>query len=239
MLDRQFVFDLTEATVTTPFKVKFDLRRIDCWTLVETFLLDIHRDLEVRGRTVFDVGAQAGDTALYFSSNGASKVYAVEPVQANYDAMLCNLELNPGLRGAVAPVKAAVGSTGKLTLEFTLGAGGLTGTASGFAGRGLFTEEVESLSLGDLLSKLGLNSVDVLKMDCKGCEWLITANDLGRVNEAVKIEWTGGSEEKVSRLLKILTENSFKPRVYMHNPGWWGTLTEHGTVIAERSVPRV
>ena len=45
---------------------------------------------------VVDVGAQCGDTPLYYANKGAT-VYAFEPNLNHYNAMLKNLSLNPVL----------------------------------------------------------------------------------------------------------------------------------------------
>jgi len=54
------------------------------FSLAETFVRGDYEVPEVlsglRGRDVIDVGANAGDTALYFVLNGARKVIAVEPL---------------------------------------------------------------------------------------------------------------------------------------------------------------
>ena len=134
-MKRTFQFNLGEALVTTPSKVRFDLNSIEPSALIETYLLGIHSDLKPSGRSVLDVGALARDTALYFASMGASSVYSIEPLEENYDAMPRNLNLNPGLREAIVPVRAALGPAGKLLLRYPPSAGGLTGSASAFAQR--------------------------------------------------------------------------------------------------------
>jgi FkbM family methyltransferase len=225
--------DLNEMIVTTYKGINFFLEDIDPWTITETFLLNIHES-EVRGKTVIDIGAQAGDTALYFASKGAEKVYAVEPIQTNFSALIRNLQLNPALSGKIIPIKAALGPSGKLLLKYFLSPSGLSGTASGFSNEGEVTEEVESYTLGDLLKKQGIPSVDVLKMDCKGCEWLLTKEDIEKVNEQIKIEWSFGNREKVSSLLQLLHAAGFNTRIFMHNPRFEGKIDQHGTIVAER-----
>jgi FkbM family methyltransferase len=183
---------------------------------------------------VIDVGAQAGDTALYFANKGAEKVYAVEPMQTNYSALIRNLQLNSGLSGRITPIKAALGPSGKLLLKYFPSPTGLSGSASGFSNEGYITEEVESYTLSDLLKKQGIPSVDILKMDCKGCEWLLTKEDIEKVKEQIKIEWSFGNRQKVAYLLQLLQAAGFKTRVFMHNPRATEKVDQHGTIVAER-----
>jgi len=225
--------DLNKMIVTTYEGINFFLQDIDPWTFTETFLLNIHES-EVKGKTVIDVGAQAGDTALYFASKGAEKVYAVEPIQTNFSALIRNLQLNPALSGKIIPIKVAVGQSGKLLLKYDPSPTGLSGNASGFSDKGKVTEEVESYTLGDLLEKQGIPSVDVLKMDCKGCEWLLTKEDIEKVNQQIEIQWSFGNRQRVSSLLQLLQAEGFKTRIFMQNPGIDAKIDQYGTIIAER-----
>jgi len=93
---------------------------------------------------------------------------------------------------------------------------------------------VESYTLGDLLEKQGISSVDVLKIDCKGCEWLLTKEDIEKVNEQIKIEWSFGNRQKIGSLLHLLQEVGFKTRIFLHNPQANVKIDQHGTVVAER-----
>jgi len=79
--------------------IKFYLDSINPGTFTETFVRDIHMinpDVDWNGKMVLDVGAECGDTALYFAKMGAT-VLAFEPSSSNYQAMLTNLELNPDI----------------------------------------------------------------------------------------------------------------------------------------------
>jgi hypothetical protein len=67
--------DISVAVAFKPFCASF--------SVVETFVRGDYEVPEVlsglRGRDVIDVGANVGDTALYFILNGARRVIAVEP----------------------------------------------------------------------------------------------------------------------------------------------------------------
>ncbi|AET33364.1 hypothetical protein P186_1962 [Pyrobaculum ferrireducens] len=84
------------------------LKYIDQFTIAETWLYDIHfLGFDLSGWLVFDIGAYVGDMALYYAKRGAA-VVAVEPVPANFEAMLKNIELNAEKGHKVLPVNAAV-----------------------------------------------------------------------------------------------------------------------------------
>ena len=42
----------------------------------------------------WDVGANIGDSSIYFALKGAKKVIALEPLPANYEMAVKNIELN-------------------------------------------------------------------------------------------------------------------------------------------------
>ena len=54
--------------------VRSRLVSIEPWTLCETYVLGIHGDFVAEGMIVLDIGAQAGDTALYYASGGENLV---------------------------------------------------------------------------------------------------------------------------------------------------------------------
>jgi hypothetical protein len=93
--------------------VAFNPSCVNIGSLIEIFAEGEYEVPEVlsglRGREVIDVGASAGDTALYFILNGARKVIAVEPLP---NVARC-AEENVRLSGATDKVKvlnAALGS---------------------------------------------------------------------------------------------------------------------------------
>lgn len=49
------------------------------------FLEDEYGYFDLKDRLVVDVGANIGDSTIYFAKNGARKVIALEPIKKNYD----------------------------------------------------------------------------------------------------------------------------------------------------------
>jgi tRNA/tmRNA/rRNA uracil-C5-methylase (TrmA/RlmC/RlmD family) len=75
--------------------------------IYETFIKQMYSVVDVRGKTVIDIGAYVGDTAIYFVLRGARKVIALEPNPFAYQEMLENIKLN-GLEDKIIPVNAAL-----------------------------------------------------------------------------------------------------------------------------------
>ena len=228
--------DVNERTVLVNHAVRFQLDLLDAWTLTETFFLGIHRFTPLAGRTVLDVGAEFGDSALFFASEGA-KVAAVEPVSLNYAALERHLALNPTLGERVRPVHAAVGPSGRLKLYTASGI--VQGGASAFPRPGAsldgrVVEEVDSFTVADLLDRLGWAEVDVLKMDGKGCEYLLEPRDLARVRQALAVEYGDATPERLRGLLDQVRLAGFETVLALQNPEAPGNLATHGTVYGFR-----
>jgi len=190
-------------------------------TIIETFINDIHsitfKD-SWEDKTVIDIGAECGDTALYYANLGA-KVYSFEPIKSNFDALEKNLKLNPDLAKKITPFNAAIGTDGKAKFFLNPEA---PDTGASFVynkyDSSALTTIVDGYSLKSALKKFNIDKVDLLKMDCKGCEFFLTKEDLVDV-EKVKIEYLAkGDGKQLDNLLNILEVSGFENVIYKVNP---------------------
>jgi hypothetical protein len=78
-------------------------------TILEIFITRVYEKLNVCGRFVVDVGAYVGDSAIYFTLKGASKVIAIEPHPGAYEEMLENIRLN-NMGDKIIPINAGLAS---------------------------------------------------------------------------------------------------------------------------------
>jgi len=79
------------------------------WPILEVFDFGNYEGIDVDGKVVIDVGAFVGDTAIYFALKGAKGIIAIEPLPANYEELLDNVNLN-GMRNKINVINAALGS---------------------------------------------------------------------------------------------------------------------------------
>ncbi|MGA7922539.1 MAG: FkbM family methyltransferase [Thermoplasmata archaeon] len=233
---KSIALDPVARTVTINHAVRFDLDQLDPWTLTETFFLGIHDFAPFADRIVLDVGAEFGDSSLFFALRGAH-VIAVEPVTANFRALVRNLELNGDLGRRVRPVHAAIGPRGRISMNTDPTV--IQGNASAFLSpearrRRPIVEEVDSFSVADLLDHLGLPDIDVLKMDGKGCEYLLEPRDLARVRGSLAIEYGDATPERLHGLIDQVRAAGFRIVVALHNPEAGGNLAHHGTLYGQR-----
>jgi FkbM family methyltransferase len=242
-LSRRWGFELLEGdSATMPAYVRiqndvveasdgsrFYLETIDPWVFTETFVLKVH-DINLESvQTVLDVGAAFGDTAVRFGRLGKD-VLALEP--ANFESLKLNLKLNGISESAVRVGNVAIGPRRRMRMVRTPIV--FDGNASGYLrGRG-DSFEVESRSIHDALSSFGLDGVDYLKMDCKGCERDITDADLALIYLQAKVEFVCGSREDFRHLLSVLTHSGFECRCYHYNPIDRVRLDRIGTVLGIR-----
>ena len=132
------------------------------------------------GMTVIDIGANLGYYALLESKlvGPRGKVYAIEPVEQNYETLLKNIELNKAHN--IMPFKLAIGSA-NVAREMLLSCNSNHGTfmdASLFSG--FYTErmekigrdkaQMEMLTLDRFIELQGIEKVDYIRMDVEGYE---------------------------------------------------------------------
>jgi len=168
----------------------------------------------LKGRDVIDVGANVGDTALYFLLNGARRVIAVEPLP---NVARC-AEENVRLSGATDKVKVINAALSyepvSVPCDYDVLSSRYFSTlnASGPC-------KVPGVTLGDLLDMI--EDPYLLKMDCEGCEaQVILGSERERLRAFEHVvfeahpEITGVSNDK---LLASLKELGFECRPLGHS----------------------
>jgi len=219
--------------------IKFYLDSITPGIIIEAFIQKIHDvDLleDFNEKIVIDVGAECGDTAIYYASRGAN-VYSFEPIKGHYDAMLKNISLNPELSKKITPINAAVGKDE--ILKFYQSDKAEIAEAASFVynihGKDAKTTEITGYSLKSAYEKFNLKHIDLLKMDCKGCEYFLTEDDLINV-DTIKIEYTNFDDShKLEDLLKNIKKSGFQYTIYRHIPDYYKSNSFSGTLYAKRS----
>ena len=217
---------------------KFYLDSIYVGSIWETFITKIHvvdNSKQLKDKIVFDVGANVGDTALFYANQGA-KVYSFEPIKWHYDAMIKNISLNPDLSKNIITVNAAIGTDGPLTFfqddrsDISFGAS----FVYNHHGKNAKTVEVQGYSIETVLSKYNISKIDLLKMDCKGCEFFMSNKYLDKVS-ALKIEYESFDDHhKLDDLLKTLKDNGFYYLIFQHNQNFIQSMRIHATILAEK-----
>jgi FkbM family methyltransferase len=231
--DRPFAWRIDAASdiLTIPSGLKFGLESLDAIIFSETFVYDSHFvDFDLTDRWVVDVGANVGDTSLYYAARGA-RVIALEPDPTNFRRLQRNLALNPEFHKRIFPVQAALGADAFVDFK-----SGLNGESGIYSEGGLQTR-VPSLSLGTVFERFPIGGRIILKMDCKGCEFeVVKQPEMDRIEETL-IEYSpyGGPEvlESVTSHLKSAGFREF--RVFRQNVGYV-SLSSQGTLHARKFV---
>jgi hypothetical protein len=112
--------------------------------LAERFVADEYGWLQPQGKVVIDVGANIGDSVLYFAKRGAVFVYGYEPNPLAFASATRNLALNSVTNASI--VQAAVGAS----------------------------EAEGSVTLGSIVEQVKRRHAEtpiVCKIDCEGCEF--------------------------------------------------------------------
>jgi len=207
--------------IETSNGVKFYLDLISAYnSIIETFINDLHHinsKINWKDKVVIDVGPEYGDTPLYFASLGA-KVYAFEPQKVHYDGMIENLNLNPELSKKIIPINVAIGKDGPVDFFVQKDFVGSPGASFVYNTRGEQSKKItiDSFSLESAMKKFKIKHVDLLKMDCKGCEFFLNSNALANI-DSVKIEYLAKNENKLDDLIKILNQSNFQHYIYRQN----------------------
>ena len=211
-----------KTIVETSEGIKFFLDSIHPGnTIVECFIQKTHliNSLENwEDKIVVDGGAEMGDTPLYYANLGA-KVFAIEPIKEHYEAMLRNISLNPSLVDRIIPINAAIGKNEELTFyQDDRGIVGDTSFLVNTHGENTKTRKVRGYSMSTLFHEFNIEHIDLLKLDCKGCEYFISEKDLEKIDR-IKIEFNANNSPlKLESLLNKLKTAGFEYMLYKTNP---------------------
>ncbi|MFP3287116.1 MAG: FkbM family methyltransferase [Acidilobus sp.] len=168
----------------------------------------------LRGRDVIDVGANVGDTALYFLLNGARKVIAVEPLPKVAKCAEENVRLS-GATDKVKAINAALSNEPvSVPCDYDVLSSRYFSTLNGSG-----PCRVPGVTLSDLIN--AIEDPYLLKMDCEGCEAQVILGperERLRAFEHIIFEThphiTGVSDEKLLTSLKELGFECGPPLVY-------------------------
>ena len=138
---------------------------------IEVFQNDEYRFLNVKGKEVIDVGANIGDTAIYFLLNFAKRVIAIEPYPANCEIIQKNLAINSIDDGKAIILNCAIGPRNLLNISSDVINSGAQESVPSHKGT-----VIDVIPLSEVISKYNLENA-VLKMDCEGCEYDAILNE--------------------------------------------------------------
>lgn len=185
-------------------------------TLAERFVRGQYASLDVTGKIVVDVGANIGDSAVYFARRGARHVYGYEPFSEVYEQARRNVCLN-GCQPSVTLINAGVGDCDRRVAAIYDAEHSALGTIaaerSGPTGRELggVVEQVRLLSFPTILQDVRARhprTPIVCKIDCEGCEALLFAGEPAaaalRPVTQLYIEFHDGHPERLAARLRQL-----------------------------------
>jgi len=225
-----------QSIIETSEGIKFFLDAILPDVIVESFIRRVHDQYSksLMDKVVIDVGAAVGDTPLYFAAKGAT-VYAIEMTESNYEKMIRNLKLNSDLSKKIIPIRAAIGKD-EIIEYYEDGVDIQIGGASLFNKFGSRAKktQVEGMTVKTLFDKFNISSVDLLKMDCKGCEAFLNKEDL-EIVKRVKIDYIINTKShKIESVLNLLEELGYEFIIYKHNSFDVNPFKNSGNVLAEK-----
>jgi FkbM family methyltransferase len=178
-LDARVSFDQQTSTVAfDDYRFAFDFEDKSAIPALDAvFATQIfgNHGVSFENKIIVDVGAYIGDSAIYFAKHGASRVIAYEPIKATFEYLTRNIALNK-VENIVRPFNKGVSGVREALLVRYNPA--LTSAASSVDHRleAGSSVSVECITLADIFTENDINKVDVLKLNCEGCEFSTILN---------------------------------------------------------------
>lgn len=162
---RGFSYDAVDDILTTPTHERFR-GALNNGDVISIFSSGEYQKLPVKDKIVVDVGANIGDSLIYFASQGAGHVIGLEPFPKSYTLALENIAIN-NLDKKITLYLAGCSSEKKYTIidpEYKSDIGShMKNFDTGIS--------VPVYTLRDILIENKISGQAVLKMDCEGCEY--------------------------------------------------------------------
>ena len=166
--------------------------------MADVFGKEFYKFLDVENENVIDIGANIGDSTIYFAVNNAKKVIALEPYPSTYNLVLENIRTNK-LENNITLLNAGYGQDGMIKVQTDL---------QNTFGRNLKSSdegaEIRVISLKTLLKEYDYEK-PVLKMNCVGCECNIVNEDNNTLRQfkRIQIHYNYGYEKIKNKLEEV------------------------------------
>jgi len=173
-------------------------------SIYEVFDEEYYKFLNVQNKSVLDIGAFVGDSAIYFILKGAKKVYAIEPHPDAYNEMIENIKLN-NMEDKIIPINMGINyEKDYISIPTTV-----VNTQSTLLKSEGNEGKVPASKLSDIIEKYNIDA-QILKMDCEGCEYDIILKDYDTIKEFDEIGFeyhAYNTKISVSKLLEKLNKD--------------------------------
>jgi len=179
----------------------------------ENFIEEQYKWLDVKDKDVVDVGANIGDTAIYFALKGAKHVYAFEPYPYSYNIAKKNIKLNH-LEDRITLLNEGCGRSGFVAIKESYE--NISGTDLKIFKEG---KKIRIEDLDEVVRSFNLKHA-ALKVDCEGCEYDLISNASDEALKAfdqIIIEYHYGYRNLVKRLRQAGFKVKYSLPKYSHN----------------------
>jgi len=130
-----------------------------------------YKILKPENEIVVDIGANIGDSSIYFALNRAKHVIALEPYPSTFNLAVQNIKVN-NLNDKITILNSGYGKASEIVkVDEKMRDTGTAILVSSNEGK-----EVKLYSLEMLINEFGIQEA-LLKMDCEGCEYSILNED--------------------------------------------------------------
>jgi len=175
--NEQVEYDIEKNNVTIYLKNESHTNKIifegglDNGDIVNTFFKKDYDQILVNERTVLDIGANIGDTGIFYALNGAKKVIGIEPFPKNFNYAEKNIQIN-NLDNVITLLQAGCSSKKEIIKIDPDYQSNIESEVKNFK-TGI---DVPMITLQDIINKYEIPKSSVLKIDCEGCEYDIIEN---------------------------------------------------------------
>ena len=204
-------------------KIEMFYRDKNVWCFFDSFnngMIDLrflekeYNKLDVDHKYVVDIGANIGDSTIYFALNGAKHVYAFEPYPYSYNIAEKNVNLNRHLSKKITLLNEGCGKSGfiKIKKDFQNSVGSdIKSFEKG--------ERIKISDLDEIVKRFKLKHA-TLKLDCEGCEYALLLNashsSLNAFDQII-LEYHYGYKNLEDRLKKAGFRVKRKQPAYLYN----------------------
>ncbi|MCV0373508.1 MAG: FkbM family methyltransferase [Nitrosarchaeum sp.] len=199
--------DLVEIFSKTFPNVKIQLKgAIDNGDIIDVYIKEIYRNLPVKDSVVVDIGANIGDSPIYFALKNSKKVIALEPFPKNYEMAKKNIELNNIENKVILLHKGCLKFNGTYTVDSNFKGvdSQITDSNQGI--------KIPITTLEQLIKDYKIEQQSILKIDCEGCEYDVLLSSPTKILQTfshIFIEYHHGYKN----LKKKLIESGFQVSV--------------------------